>query len=110
MRLTLLSIIALVALAMTLPACAGDNPAAVPPTSVAVTLPSDADTSCAKPGVVRPNCGTAPESAGDRGGTLQYAVWALLVVGLVTVFTVVFRSAKRTETAKRLEVGDRDWS
>jgi hypothetical protein len=78
--------------------------------TVATTIASDVDLSCAGPAVVRPNCGVAPQDAGDRGGALQYTVWALLVAGLTVVFTVVFRAAKRTEVAKRAEVGERDWT
>ena len=65
---------------------------------------------CSSPAIKKPGCGVAPEQAGDRGGALQYTVWALLVVGLILVFTVVFRSARRTNIARRTEVGDRNWS
>lgn len=68
------------------------------------------DWSCSKPAVVKPNCGVKPQQAGDRGGALQYTVWALLVAGLIIVFTVVFRSAARTNRRKINEVGDRNWS
>lgn len=68
------------------------------------------DWSCSKPAIVKPNCGVKPQQAGDRGGALQYTVWALLVVGLIVVFTVVFRSAARTNRRKTNEVGDRNWS
>jgi len=91
-------------------ACAGDDAATTPTSVVATTLQSDADTSCAKPGIVRPNCGKAPEDAGERGGALQITVWALLVIGLGIIFTVVIRSALRTERAKQEAVGDRNWS
>jgi hypothetical protein len=60
--------------------------------------------------VVRPDCGVTPQRSGDRGGAMQYVVWALLVAGLALIFTVVFRSAHRTNLAKRHEVGDRNWS
>jgi hypothetical protein len=68
------------------------------------------DLTCAKPGVERPNCGVKPTQAGDRGGALQYTVWAVLVLALILIFTVVFRSAARTDKSKKAEVGDRDWS
>lgn len=68
------------------------------------------DWSCSKPAIVKPNCGVKPEQAGDRGGALQYTVWGLLVLGLIVVFTVVFRSAVRTNRRKVNEVGDRNWS
>lgn len=72
--------------------------------------PAIANLECASPAIVKPNCGVAPEQSGDRGGALQYTVWALLVVGLIVVFTVVFRSARRTNLARRAEVGERRWS
>lgn|GEM_PF-475654 len=68
------------------------------------------DLSCAKPAIVKPNCGVKPEKPGDRGGALQYTIWGLLVVGLAVIFTVVFRSAARTNRRKTVEVADRDWS
>jgi hypothetical protein len=68
------------------------------------------DPSCAKPAIVKPNCGVKPEQAGDRGGALQYTVWGLLVVGLAVVFTVVFRSASRTNRRRTNDVGDKQWS
>ena len=70
----------------------------------------EADLTCAQPGVVRPNCGVKPQQAGDRGGSLQYAVWAVLIVGLALVFTVVFRSAARTNRKKTVEAADRSWN
>ena len=68
------------------------------------------DLSCSKPAVVKPNCGVKPQQAGDRGGALQYTVWGLLIVGLIIIFTVVFRSAARTNRRKTNEVAGRDWS
>lgn len=68
------------------------------------------DLSCAKPAIVKPNCGVKPEQAGDRGGALQYTIWGLLILGLAVVFAVVFRSAARTNRRKTAEVAGRDWS
>lgn len=70
----------------------------------------EVDLTCAQPGVVRPNCGVKPQQAGDRGGALQYTVWAALIVALIVVFSVVFRSAARTNRKKSVEVADRSWS
>lgn len=92
---------------------AGDTPTTTP---VAVEAPTDtvsaavSNLECASPAIKKPDCGVEPQQAGDRGGALQYTVWVLLVVGLILVFTVVFRSARRTNLARRAEVGDRQWS
>lgn len=68
------------------------------------------DLDCAKPAIVKPNCGVKPQQAGDRGGALQYTIWGLLILGLIVVFAVVFRSAARTNRRKAVEVAGRDWS
>lgn len=53
----------------------------------------------------KPGCGIEPTQAGDRGGALQFAVFGLIIVGLVVVFTVVFRNVIRRdrEQAQRVE-------
>lgn len=47
----------------------------------------------------RPNCGREPTDAGERGGALQYAVFGVLMAGVVTVGTVVARSVIRRDRA-----------
>ena len=47
----------------------------------------------------KPGCGKAPEDAGERGGALQYAVFAIMVAGLCVVgfgITRTVRKQKRT--------------
>jgi len=111
-----LSVALVIALSVGLPASAAfAEDAPTEPTAVVSAdtepVPTTAfDWSCSKPAVVKPNCGVKPEQAGDRGGALQYTVWGLLVAGLAVVFTVVFRSARRTNRRKVTEVGDRNWS
>lgn len=78
--------------------------------TMSTEVPAEESLSCAKPGVVRPNCGVKPQQAGDRGGALQYTVWVVLLVGLAVIFTVVFRSAARTNRRKTAEAADRDWN
>lgn len=53
----------------------------------------------------KPGCGYEPTQAGDRGGALQFAVFGLIIVGVVVVFSVVFRNVLRRdkERAKRVE-------
>jgi hypothetical protein len=48
----------------------------------------------------RPDCGREPTQAGDRGGALQYAVFAIMLAGLAVIFTVVFRNVIRADRAK----------
>ena len=80
-------------------------------TAATDTVPGEeVDLSCAKPSVVKPNCGVKPQQAGDRGGALQYTVWGVLIAGLAVVFTVIFRSAARTNRRKTTEAGNKDWN
>ena len=47
----------------------------------------------------KPGCGKAPEDAGERGGALQYAVFAIMIAGLCVVgfgITRTVRKQKRT--------------
>lgn len=54
----------------------------------------------------KPGCGTKPTDAGERGGSLQLATFAALVLGLVIIFTVVFRNVLRADRRKAAEVTD----
>lgn len=45
----------------------------------------------------KPGCGVEPTQAGDRGGALQYAVFGLIIAGLVVIFSVVFRNVLRRD-------------
>jgi len=45
----------------------------------------------------KPGCGIEPTQAGDRGGGLQFAVFGLIVVGLVVIFTTVFRNVLKRD-------------
>ena len=60
----------------------------------------------------KPGCGKAPTQAGDRGGSLQYATFGLIIIGLVIVFTVIFRNVIRADKRKATEVADpnQKWS
>jgi len=59
-----------------------------------------------------PGCGKAPTQAGDRGGSLQYATFGLIIIGLAIVFTVIFRNVIRADKRKATEVSDpnQKWS
>ncbi|MFM7093495.1 MAG: hypothetical protein ACKOYL_02905 [Actinomycetota bacterium] len=54
----------------------------------------------------KPGCGTKPTDAGERGGSLQLATFAVLIVGLAIIFTVVFRNVLRADRRKAAEVTD----
>ena len=56
----------------------------------------------------KPGCGKAPEDAGERGGSLQYLTFAVILVGLAVIFTVVFRNVLRADKAKAASAGDPD--
>ena len=43
----------------------------------------------------KPGCGKEPEQAGDRGGALQYSVFALMLGGLGIIGTVLVRNVVR---------------
>lgn len=53
----------------------------------------------------KPNCGKKPEQAGDRGGALQWLVFAILLAAVATIATVVVRNVIRRdrEIAARLK-------
>lgn len=47
----------------------------------------------------KPGCGKKPEQAGDRGGSLQYATFGLMIVGLATIGTVLARNVMKRDRA-----------
>lgn len=47
----------------------------------------------------RPNCGRAPQQAGDRGGALQFALFGIVLAALGTIGTVVVRNVVRRDRA-----------
>ena len=48
----------------------------------------------------KPGCGTKPTDAGERGGSLQFATFGVIVLGLAIIFTVVFRNVLRSDRRK----------
>jgi hypothetical protein len=52
----------------------------------------------------RPNCGKKPESAGDRGGALQYTVFAVILAGVGIIGTVITRNVIRRDRAVNAEL------
>jgi hypothetical protein len=74
------------------PTGAQDDP--VPPTVTLERELSECISAAPKPG-----CGYAPEQAGDRGGSLQIATFAVMAGGLGVIATVVVRSVRRRDRA-----------
>ena len=50
--------------------------------------------------IPRPNSGTEPHDAGDRGGALQLAVLGAIVVGVSLVVTLAVRESRRNRRAR----------
>ena len=52
----------------------------------------------------KPGCGKKPQQAGDRGGSLQYLTFGIMLFGLGTIGTVLVRNVikRDREMAKRL--------
>jgi hypothetical protein len=47
-----------------------------------------------------PDCGKPPTDAGERGGTLQYVTFGVILAALGFIFTVVFRNVVRSDRSK----------
>ncbi len=43
----------------------------------------------------KPGCGKDPEDAGERGGALQYLVFAIMIIGLTVVGIGITRGVKK---------------
>ncbi len=76
-----------------------DTDSATTPTSVYV-YPLEGDVDECIGLLPKPGCGFEPTQAGDRGGALQYAVFGLIVIGVVVVFSVVFRNVIRRDNER----------
>ena len=47
----------------------------------------------------KPGCGKAPEDAGERGGALQYTVFAIMIAGLCVVGFGITRTVRKQKRA-----------
>lgn len=47
----------------------------------------------------KPGCGKKPQQAGDRGGSLQYATFGIMILGLATIGTVLVRNVMKRDRA-----------
>lgn len=56
----------------------------------------------------KPGCGKKPEQAGDRGGSLQYATFGLMIGGLAVIGTVLVRNVMKRDRAMAEQMQDAD--
>jgi hypothetical protein len=47
----------------------------------------------------KPGCGTKPELSGDRGGTMQIAVFGILIAGMVFIGIRIARGVRARDKA-----------
>lgn len=47
----------------------------------------------------KPDCGKKPQQAGDRGGALQYATFAVIIAGVGVIATVLVRNVMKRDRA-----------
>ena len=68
----------------------GDDPT---PTSAPLDLEAEASTCIGL--LPKPGCGREPVDAGDRGGPLQYATFAVMLLGLAIIGARIALAARR---------------
>ena len=49
----------------------------------------------------KPGCGKEPEDAGERGGAMQYLVFALMIIGLTVIGFGIARGVKKQRPTKQ---------
>jgi hypothetical protein len=47
----------------------------------------------------KPGCGKKPQQAGDRGGSLQYLTFGIMILGVGTIGTVLVRNVIKRDRA-----------
>ena len=73
-----------------------------PATNTTIPAPGTVNTASERPSALpRPNSGQKPTQAGDRGGALQYATFALMLAGLAFIGFRIVASSRRAR--RRLE-------
>jgi hypothetical protein len=58
----------------------------------------------------KPGCGKKPEDAGDRGGALQYVVFAVMLAGLGVIATVIGRNVIRRDRVVNAGIDEKNTS
>ena len=72
------------------------------PPTINTTVAGTVNTASERPSALpRPNSGQKPTQAGDRGGALQYATFALMCAGLTFIAFRIVSSSRRAR--RRLE-------
>ncbi len=64
-------------------------------TTTTVAMTDDGQVGQTKSVIPKPNSGSAPKQAGDRGGALQLGLFAVLVLALAFIGAVIIRSTMR---------------
>jgi hypothetical protein len=64
-------------------------------TTTTVAMTDDGQAGQTKSVIPKPNSGSAPEQAGDRGGALQLGLFGVLVLALAFIGAVIIRSTMR---------------
>jgi hypothetical protein len=64
-------------------------------TTTTVVMTDDGQASQTKSVIPKPNSGSAPQQAGDRGGALQIGLFGVLVLALAFIGAVIIRSTMR---------------
>ena len=49
----------------------------------------------------KPGCGKEPQDAGERGGVMQYLVFAIMIIGLTVVGVGITRGVKKQRPTKQ---------
>ena len=83
----------LVAATMLAPSFSAHAQTATTTTTVAMT--DDSQVGQTKSVIPKPNSGSAPKQAGDRGGALQLGLFGVLVLALAFIGAVIIRSTMR---------------
>jgi hypothetical protein len=64
-------------------------------TTTTVAMTDDSQAGQTKSVIPKPNSGSAPKQAGDRGGALQIGLFGVLVLALAFIGAVIIRSTMR---------------
>jgi hypothetical protein len=97
-------LVTLMVLGTILLASAASAPAQTATTTTTIAMTDDGQVGQTKSVIPKPNSGSAPKQAGDRGGALQQAVFGLLVVALAVIGTVIVRSTIRNSRIRDAEL------